>query len=156
MLARSGVLSLRARQASQLFSIGLLASRVTSPVVSCIRPYSQHTHASGPASFTSRNRKILVATSVAALALGLGLSKRKSLEDASKSQSKEGGVDCNPLARVPLRTLLRGYFVYTCCSIPILVDCGPAVVDWCKETSIPGVWSCFEFVVRNTFFPQVS
>ncbi|PWN90376.1 FAD-linked oxidoreductase, partial [Acaromyces ingoldii] len=59
-----------------------------------------------------------------------------------------------PLATVPLSTLLRSYFVYTCCSFPSLIDAGPALIEWCRDTKIPGVWSLTEWVVRRTFFAQ--
>lgn len=98
-------------------------------------------------------RQIFVFSSVAATIgfAGLGLLYReKSFEDVSKSNED------NPLANVPFSSLFRAYFVYTCCSIPFLVDRGPALIDWCSETSIPGVWPTVEYLIRKTFFPQVS
>lgn len=154
MLAKRGVLSPWARQCSQLCRHESLGVSFTSPVLRHARHYSQHQHGNASRSST-RNRYALLFGTAATAILGLEVYKHKLKIEASESE-RNGGTDCNPLARVPFRTLLRGYFVYTCCSIPILVDCGPAVVDWCKATPIPGVWACFEFVVRNTFFPQVS
>lgn len=61
-----------------------------------------------------------------------------------------------PLQRAPLSTLFRSLFVYSVCSIPFVVDAGPGIIEWCRDTQIPGVWKVTEFIVRNTFFKQVS
>jgi proline dehydrogenase len=157
MLPRRSVASLWTKQSSQLSLPGRITYRIYCPGVQQSRRYSQHHGSESRPS--SSSRKTLVVSSLvlaATAALGAGVYQRNLRVNATRGDHNEAAEDCNPLARVPFRTLLRGYFVYTCCSIPILVDCGPAVVDWCRATSIPGVWSCFEFVVRNTFFPQVS
>ena len=61
-----------------------------------------------------------------------------------------------PLQRTSLPTLFRSLFVYSICSVPFVVDAGPTIIEWCRDTSIPGVWKFTEWVVRNTFFKQVS
>ncbi|UZJ52574.1 hypothetical protein CBS101457_001894 [Exobasidium rhododendri] len=117
------------------------------------RQYSQDQHGI-PGSPPSRRRYMWFIGSATTVILGLELYKRKVKADASRIEGSKAERHDNPLAVLPFPTLLRSYFVYTCCGIPFLVDFGPSVVDWCRKTTIPGVWSCFEFVVRNTFFPQ--
>lgn len=58
----------------------------------------------------------------------------------------------NPRSRTSMSTLLRSYFVYTLCSIPVLVDYSPTV--FATLTAIPGVNQVTEAIVRLTFFAQ--
>jgi hypothetical protein len=151
MLTRNGVSSLWGKPCPLRLRFGSFAPRprASSP----LRPYSQAASSKGKSRRSLLRPTLLFCAAASSIALGGQVYKARARENDSKGDQ---GDDCNPLARVPFATLLRGYFVYTCCGIPLLVDCGPAVVDWCKATSLPGVWPCFEFIVRHTFFPQVS
>jgi hypothetical protein len=54
----------------------------------------------------------------------------------------------------PITSLIRAYFVFSMCSIPMLVDYSPSILF--TLTSIPGVKQVTEVFVRHTFFNQVS
>lgn len=51
--------------------------------------------------------------------------------------------------------LLGRYMVFFLCSFPSLIDASPGLLDWAFASSIPGVKSLAEWVVRCTFFKQV-
>ncbi|KAF8741928.1 Proline dehydrogenase, partial [Rhizoctonia solani] len=51
-----------------------------------------------------------------------------------------------------LGELLRGYFVYSICSVPTLVNWSPTILETCA--SVPGVRELSQAVVRRTFFAQ--
>ncbi len=69
-----------------------------------------------------------------------------------------GHIDPRPFQHMPLSDLLSRYSVYLICgSMPWLVDRAPQLLDWAlNETSIPGVKPITEWIVRKTFFKQVS
>lgn len=50
-------------------------------------------------------------------------------------------------------SLLRAYFVYSACSIPLLVDWSPTILH--TLLSIPGIKQATSLFVRHTFFAQV-
>ncbi|CAD6587496.1 MAG: hypothetical protein TREMPRED_004769, partial [Tremellales sp. Tagirdzhanova-0007] len=54
----------------------------------------------------------------------------------------------------PTLTLLRSYFVYTLCCVPLLVDYSPSVLHSFTHSPIPGLKSVTEGFVRRTFFAQ--
>ena len=54
----------------------------------------------------------------------------------------------------PLSSLIRTYTVYTICSFPTLVDYSPSILR--TLLSVPVVRDVTEWVVRGTFFAQVS
>jgi hypothetical protein len=58
------------------------------------------------------------------------------------------------LSRTPLSALLRTYLVYTFTSLPLIVDYSPQILDLLTNSSIPGVKTLSEWVVRKTFFDQ--
>ncbi len=60
------------------------------------------------------------------------------------------------IGRPSMRSLVRAYVVYALCSSPTLVDASPAILKALTESRIPGVRSMVEWVVRRTFFEQVS
>jgi len=110
------------------------------------RSYASSSHESRP--FPRRRRLLLPSL------LGAGVA---AISISMYQKDSNGSADPDrPLANVPFPTLLRSYVVYTACSISFLVDAGPAVIDWCSETTIPGVWSCIQYMIRHTFFKQVS
>ncbi|PWN53120.1 FAD-linked oxidoreductase [Violaceomyces palustris] len=59
-----------------------------------------------------------------------------------------------PLSHQSTSDLITSYLVYTMCSIPALVNQGPALIDWCTNTKLPFVWDVTEWIVRKTFFHQ--
>lgn len=52
-----------------------------------------------------------------------------------------------------LSTLIRAYVVYSFCSVPVLVDWAPAILE--TLSAVPGLRQITETVVRATFFDQV-
>lgn len=66
-------------------------------------------------------------------------------------------VDPRPFKHMPFGDLLSRYAVFTMCCFPSLVERAPALLDWALEgTSLPGVKSLTEWVIKKTFFKQVS
>jgi proline dehydrogenase len=130
-----------------------LAASIPAPLISrqliSRRLYASTSHESQS---IPRRRRLLVPSLLGAGVAAVGFT----LYQRAKERSDENEDANRPLANVPFSTLLRSYVVYTCCSISLLVDAGPALIDWCSDTSIPGVWPCFEYVIRHTFFKQVS
>lgn len=116
------------------------------------RPYTSSSHDSQA---RPGRRKLVVFSVTGAGVAIVGLSLNH-WADSSRGNSGKIDHQDRPLANVPFSNLFRSYIVYTCCSISLLVDCGPSIADWCTETSIPGIWPCFEYIIRHTFFKQVS
>lgn len=50
--------------------------------------------------------------------------------------------------------LMRTYLVYTLCSVPYLIDYAPSLLHAFTHSSIPGLKSITEAIVRRTFFAQ--
>ncbi|KAK7064927.1 proline dehydrogenase [Favolaschia claudopus] len=105
------------------------------------------------ASSTPRLARRNLALVSGGVALGLGTLW------ASKIHADSAAVVTNPRAkndpdatRSPFGTLVRAYVVYSMCSIPVLVDSAP----WILQTfsSIPGIKWITEAIVRVTFFDQ--
>ena len=54
---------------------------------------------------------------------------------------------------VPLTSLLRSYFVFSVCSVPIFVDWSPHIISF--MTSVPGLKQLAGALIRRSFFAQV-
>lgn len=68
-------------------------------------------------------------------------------------------VDPRPFRHMPFGDLLSRYAVFAMCCFPSLVERAPALLEWALlgggGTSVPGVKSLTEWVVKKTFFKQV-
>ncbi|CAE6499008.1 unnamed protein product [Rhizoctonia solani] len=53
---------------------------------------------------------------------------------------------------ISLTELLRSYFVYSMCSVPILVNWSPSILEACA--SVPGIREISQAFIRRTFFAQ--
>jgi hypothetical protein len=62
------------------------------------------------------------------------------------------GEDAN-IRSVPLTSLLRSYFVFSVCSVPVFVDWSPHIISF--MTSVPGLKQLAGALVRRSFFAQV-
>lgn len=71
---------------------------------------------------------------------------------AESDDSERDTVSLEP-PRLSLGTVIRSYIVYSMCSIPLLIDNGPHVLE--VLTNIPVVKQITEAFVRVTFFDQV-
>ncbi|TRM59231.1 FAD-linked oxidoreductase-like protein [Schizophyllum amplum] len=62
-------------------------------------------------------------------------------------------ADAQPVSpSEPLSSLVRAYVVYTLCSFPVIVDSSPKILSYL--TSVPGLRTLTEGIVRVTFFDQ--
>lgn len=86
------------------------------------------------------------------LAFGAGLGLRNLHADAEQLSSPSSKEE-DP-SKSSWGALLRAYAVYSMCSIPMLVDVSPKLLE--VLTGLPIVRSITEAVVRVTFFDQVS
>ena len=59
-----------------------------------------------------------------------------------------------PIRKLPFSNILRAYVVYALCSVPPVVDYGPAILNFCS--SVPGLSQVSREIVRATFFAQAS
>ena len=62
------------------------------------------------------------------------------------------GEDAN-IRSAPLTSLLRSYFVFSVCSVPVFVDWSPHIISF--MTSVPGLKQLAGALVRRSFFAQV-
>lgn len=95
------------------------------------------------------------------LSAGVGLSLTALLYTAPLRRSSteaeaSAASDARPLAAQPLSSLLRSYVVWSLLSVTPLIDAAPHLIEWAQGTSLPGVWKATEWIVRMSFFGQVS
>ncbi|ORY35407.1 FAD-linked oxidoreductase-like protein [Naematelia encephala] len=74
-----------------------------------------------------------------------------SVEDDEESS---GSSPNSSLSDTPISTLIRSYFVWTLTSLPPIIDHSPKILHVLTHSSIPGLKTVTEFIVRNTFFAQ--
>ena len=69
--------------------------------------------------------------------------------DASEGNSGEGST----IRSLPFTSLLRSYFVYSVCSVPVFVDWSQYIISF--MTSVPGLKQLAGALIRRSFFAQV-
>jgi len=73
--------------------------------------------------------------------------------DVYADTSDGSNVEDPSIRSVPLTSLLRSYFVFSVCSVPVLVNWSPHVISF--MTSVPGLKQLAGALVRRSFFAQV-
>lgn len=117
---------------------------------------ARYSTASTPGGASQQQRRrplrygLIGASAVGLFALLYTAPHRRSTNAAS------AGTDARPLAAQPVSSLLRSYVVWSLLSITPLIDAAPHLIEWAQSTSLPGVWSATEWIVRMSFFGQVS
>lgn len=86
---------------------------------------------------------------------GLATTVAMTLPNASADSSPQ--PDCPPTSSIHTASygqMARSYFVYTLCSIPLIIDYAPSLLHTFTHSPIPGLKSITEGIVRYTFFAQ--
>lgn len=86
------------------------------------------------------------------LAVGAGASVLIALSPAASKQTQNQPVPTIESASV--FSLARSYFVFTCCTIPIIIDNSTSLLNALTHSGIPGLAMIVNFFVRHTFFAQ--
>jgi len=135
---------------------GAWCHRLRMPVSPTVVRYASSTN---NARSQPTRRRISILSGGLLLTLGVGLSPfypSSLLADSSTTHQQRQLVSytMDDTTKSSLAALVRSYFVYTMCSVPMLVDNSPKILK--VLTSIPGVRQITEAFVRITFFEQVS
>lgn len=86
------------------------------------------------------------------LAVGAGASVLIALSPTASKQTQNQPVPTIESASV--FSLARSYFVFTCCTIPIIIDNSTSLLNALTHSGIPGLAMIVNFFVRHTFFAQ--
>lgn len=119
-------------------------TRQTTPTFRQYAVNSRPPLSSSPRGFFSRGRNLLLLGGFSLGTAGITL----------VASDKAYDVDSHTNGEPSLLSLVRAYVVYSLCSIPPLVDYSPAMLSF--TGSIPGLKQISEFMIRYTFFDQVS
>ncbi|KIR29252.1 hypothetical protein CNBG_9289 [Cryptococcus deuterogattii R265] len=86
------------------------------------------------------------------LAIGAGASVLIALSPSASKKTQNQPVPTIESASV--FSLARSYFVFTCCTIPIIIDNSTSLLNALTHSGIPGLAMVVNFFVRHTFFAQ--